>query len=116
MSLLLLLKPTGEAVIPEPEPEVVVVPGQAGRPVKKPQVFHFPAGTARIIIRAKQPEFLIMPSPGRARVRVTAARPDYALELTSQIRKQQRTYRAVRDERVEEEFHELVKTAFFLSR
>lgn len=118
MSLLLLLRPldTGSVVTPPDTSTPLPIPGQSGPPIKPAQVFRFPAGRARILIRAEQPSLLILPTPERARVRIRAARSEYALELTSNIKKQQRIYRAVRDERVDEEFHDLVKTAFFLSR
>lgn len=118
MSLLLLYRPTTSVVVTPPETPPIIPQG-AEVLVPPPAIYRFPAGTASILVRAKQPQLILVPSIERARILIGAHRPEVQLELTSKIRKHPApsTYRAVRDDkREDQEYLELVEAAFLLTR
>jgi hypothetical protein len=115
LSLLLLLKPNGVAVIPPPP--VVTAPVTGSKRTPPPQVVRFRADTARILIRASAPQVILIPETVPARVRFAPRAPSYELRLAPQATKSAPPiYRAVRDESQDKEFWELVEAAYFLTR
>ena len=118
MSLLLLLKPNGTAVvIPPPPPSAAPSLGQGVQNVfPPPAFFRFQAGTATVLFRAVQPDLLLLPTASRARIGISVKPTTYEMRLESPAKKQPKTYRAVRDERADEEFLELIETAYLLTR
>lgn len=118
MSLLLLLKPTGApVVIPPPPPSAAPAIGQGAQSVLlPPALYRFPGGTATVLFGAIQPGLILLPPGARARVRLKASLGEYEMRVESLAAKHPTTYRAVRDERVDEEFLALIQTVFLLTR
>ena len=118
MSLLLLLKPNGTGVVITPPATTAAPTVIATKRIPPPQVFHFEAETARIILRALQPSLILIPELDRATVSLRGKQPSLEAQFSSLAKKKQDpvSYRAVKDEREDEEFERLVETAYLLTR
>lgn len=118
MSLLLLLKPkkTGSVVVTPPA-ETLPPPGPGSKKIPPPQIERFLAGTAQIFLFANRPDIILVPTAKGGTVIVRGAPADWEQHLAIMAgTPPEISYRAVKDERVDDDFHDAVLAAFLLSR
>lgn len=116
MSLLLLFRPRATAVVTPPSQELPP-PSTANaarhKLIEPPRREFFLADTARIYLRATQPQLLLVPTAKGGTVRISSKPPDWEMALESQAGKTPILYRATRDDR---DFDELVQLAYLVTR
>lgn len=116
MSLLLLFRPRAAAVVTPPSQELPP-PSTANaarhKLIEPPRREFFLADTARIYLRATQPQLLLVPTAKGGTVRISSKPPDWEMALESQAGKTPILYRATRDDR---DFDELVQLAYLVTR
>lgn len=118
MSLLLLLKPkTAGTVVTPPTVETLPAPGPGSKQIPPPRRERFLAGTARIFLSANKPDLLFVTTARGATVRLRGVPPDWEQQLAIMANAPPNiSYRAVKDERVDDDFHDAVLAAFLLTR
>lgn len=117
MSLLLLLRPHGQGAGVTPPPEDLPLPSTSNtarhKQIEPPRYERLLGATARIYLRATQPDLLLVPTAKGGTVRLSSKPPDWEMALESQAGKTPILYRATRDDRY---FDELVRLAYLLTR
>lgn len=116
MSLLVLFRPRATGVVTPPIEDLPLAPTTntaRHKIIEPPRREYFLADTARIYLRATQPQLLLVPTAKGGTVRLSSKPPDWEMALESQASRTPILYRATRDDR---DFDELVQLAYLLTR